>query len=350
MPRALQYLEQALNNGDRVVGGSSLAYDPARSQYPDWVQLPFVTDDLFNSRLVAAIGERGIGAIFTPNLVVWDHLSRVLPTLAPQVRLLGDPPLDTLLKDYRDARTQARKLLGDGFSLGLAHSRPPLPELELAALYRHANTIPGMCDDDKLRALVEIFRSAPTGDVVEIGSWWGKSAFILAHLAHAHSIGALLCVDPWSDAHLVQGEALVDRSSAMVSAQDAFEIFQMNLLPYCGLGVNYIRAASVDAAAAYQSRLVVDNPGFGRTTFQGSISVLHIDGNHSFAAVLADVQAWAGKVVAGGWIVLDDYVWPYGDGPKRVGDALLAAASQRIGLSFVMGSALFLQLTQPLDT
>lgn len=349
MAGALQFLEQALASGRRVVGASSLAYDPARAKYPDWVQLPFVTDPDFGQRLLEAITRFGIDAIYTPNLVAWDHLNRILPVLAPGVRLLGDPPLDVLLKDYRVAQSQARGLLEDGFSLGsMEQTRPQLPEIELAALYRHANTIPGMCDDDKLRALIEVFRHSPAGDIVEIGSWWGKSAYILAHLAQAHGVGALLCVDPWSDAHLVQGESLVDRSSAQVSAQDAFEIFQMNLRPYLGLGLNYIRATSIEAARQYTPGLVIDTPGFGKTQCQGRISVLHIDGNHSFAAVQADVVAWAGKVVAGGWVVLDDYVWPYGDGPKRVGDALLAAEAANIGLSFVMGSALFLQVSQPL--
>src|SRR5258707_10756515 len=50
---------------------------------------------------------------------------------------------------------------------------------------RYADIIPGMCDDDKFHALLETARYSVNGDIVEIGSWWGKSAFILARLARS---------------------------------------------------------------------------------------------------------------------------------------------------------------------
>ena len=49
--------------------------------------------------------------------------------------------------------------------------------------------------------------------------------------------------------------------------------------------------------------------------------------------------------VTGGWIIIDDYIWPYGDGPRRVGDEFLAAERERIDTAFVTGSALFIRLT-----
>ena len=45
----------------------------------------------------------------------------------------------------------------------------------------------------------------------------------------------------------------------------------------------------------------------------------------------------------GGWIVIDDYTWPFGDGPRRVGDEFLAANRDRISAAFVMGGALFIR-------
>jgi hypothetical protein len=82
----------------------------------------------------------------------------------------------------------------------------------------------------------------------------------------------------------------------------------------------------------------------GSTDYSGHIAILHIDGNHSYASAKADVLAWSGFVVAGGWIIIDDYIWPYGDGPKRVGDEFLTENKEKIAVSFVIGSALFLQL------
>ena len=73
-------------------------------------------------------------------------------------------------------------------------------------------------------------------------------------------------------------------------------------------------------------------------------AVLHIDGNHAYDNVLADACAWTPHVRPGGWIVFDDYVWAFGDGPKRVGDAYLAENAERIDLSFVTGTALWVRL------
>ncbi|MCL6484261.1 MAG: class I SAM-dependent methyltransferase, partial [Janthinobacterium lividum] len=66
--------------------------------------------------------------------------------------------------------------------------------------------------------------------------------------------------------------------------------------------------------------------------------------NHAYEAAQADITAWAKHVLAGGWIIIDDYVWPYGDGPQRAGDEFLAQQQTRISSAFVMGTALFLQL------
>jgi hypothetical protein len=76
--------------------------------------------------------------------------------------------------------------------------------------------------------------------------------------------------------------------------------------------------------------------------------MLHVDGNHSYASAHSDVSAWADLVTPGGWIVIDDYIWPYGDGRQRVGDEFLASNVARVSSAFVMGSALCVQiLAQP---
>ncbi|MBK7051516.1 MAG: hypothetical protein IPH54_12510 [Rhodoferax sp.] len=54
--------------------------------------------------------------------------------------------------------------------LELAAVRTPQPSvsaLEISAIFHHADTIPGMCDHEKIRALCELVRYCPSGDVVE---------------------------------------------------------------------------------------------------------------------------------------------------------------------------------------
>jgi hypothetical protein len=345
MPRSLAYLERALSEGQRVVGSSSLGHDPARERYPNWVHLPYVTSPDFNRQLRQVIADFDIGGIFTPNPVVWDYLNRCIGESFPGISLVNTSPVANEVAPFHRALQFGASVLVESLEIaGDVESKPAVSVLEIAALFHHAESIPGMCDHEKIRALCELFRNAPTGDVVEIGSWWGKSAFVLMRLASCYNIGKLLCVDPWSNEHLIQNDekGLVDR--VPVDADEALTVFQLNLLPYANGAVNYLRLPSVDAAVEYRGSQTVTTPAFGETNYVGRIAVLHVDGNHSYDSARADVLAWADLVLPGGWIIIDDYIWPYGNGPQRVADEFLGSHCANIDCAFVMGSALFLRL------
>jgi hypothetical protein len=347
MPRSLEYLQKCLRDGQAVIGASSLDYDVSREKYPSWLYLPYITQPEFNDALKESILKFDIGGVYSPNPVVWNYLNRVLKEVAPSVPLVNDSPVDAELSGYRAARNHARTLLERPLPLASnIAGQPAISEIELAALFRHADLIPGMCDHEKLCALCEIARHSTSGDIVEIGSWWGKSAFILARLARCYEIGNLLCVDPWSNEHLIQNDekGLVDSGSAQMDAGEALIVFEMSLLPYSSNHVNYLRMPSTDGAKHYRDHMSATTASFGTTNYRGHIAILHIDGNHSYAAVKADIASWSGFVVNGGWIIIDDYIWPYGDGPQRAGDEFLTENNDKIDVAFVMGSALFLQL------
>lgn len=348
MPRSLEFLQKCLRENRAVIGASSLGYDASQEKYPAWVHLPYVTDSSFNEALKQAVIELDIGEIYTPNIVVWNHLDQTLGKLMPNVRLVNVSPVDEVLSGYRSALAKANYLISNPLQIASAlGSRKPLTAIEAAGLIRYSDLVPGMCDDDKFRALFDIARYSVEGDIVEIGSWWGKSAFIFSMLAKSLGIGKLLCVDPWANEHLVQGEKMVDSGSAQVSAEEALTVFQIGLLPFNANHINYLRKPSVQAAKNYKSSRVVSTDVFGTTEYAGKISILHIDGNHAYDAAKADVESWEEFVVDGGWIIIDDYIWPYGDGPKRVGDEFLAMNHSRIATAFVMGTALFIQLSLP---
>lgn len=345
MPRSVAYLNKCKDEGRAVIGSSSLAYDPARELYPVWASLPYVTDPTFDEALQRLITEFDIGEVYTPNLVVWNYLEQHLSRLATGVMLANTSPVDEVLGGYRAALKKAKKFSEMPLPLSIAQAMHPMPSLiELAGMCRYADLIPGMCDDEKFHVLLEIARHSVKGDIVEIGSWWGKSAFILAWMAQHFQIGNLLCVDPWSNAHLVQKEKIVDSGSAKVDADEALNVFQIGLLPFNAKHINYLRMTSAEAALRYAEERVIISEYFGETQYAGKISILHIDGNHAYEAVKADIAAWGGFVTAGGWIIFDDYMWPYGDGPRIAGDAFLEIEGGRVETAFVMGGALFIRL------
>lgn len=346
MPRSLAYAERAEAEGQSIVGSSSLGHDPARDNYQSWTKLPFVTAPGFDDALRAAIAEFDISGIYTPNAVIWNYLNHCIGEAFPGVSLINGSPVENEVLPYHKALEFGAMLCREPMPLATGgQPHPSASALEIAALFRHAETIPGMCDHEKIRALCEIFRFSQRGDVVEIGSWWGKSAFVFLRLLKSYATGKLLCVDPWSNECLIQDDegGLVDQ--VPVDADEALTVFQLNLLPYAEGDVNYLRLPSVEAAARYRENSTVTTEVFGETAYSGQIAILHIDGNHSYEAVHADVEAWAGLVMPGGWVIIDDYIWPYGDGPCRVGDAFLEEHAGSLAVAFVMGSALFIQLS-----
>lgn len=335
--------DEARSSGHRVLGASALTYDSAASSYDAWEHLPYVHDDLFAARLSQVISDHQISTIYSPHEVTSSVLAEILPKIAPNVRLIAPNPLLRAEEVYRKALATAMTATNNQwFGISGGARRPP--PLVRAGFIRLIDTIPGMTDMDKIEALFEVMRHSVKGDIVEIGSWWGRSAALFVLLSQYYSIGSVLCIDPWRNDRLDQGVKVLDDASARMDTEQAFNIFQMNLAPLSKGDLNYYRSTSEGAAVEYGPDFRVSNETFGETPYTGSISILHIDGNHSFEQVSLDSKLWCPLVKPGGWIIFDDYVWAFGDGPKRVGDAYLEQNSSQIDLSFVMGTALFIKL------
>jgi hypothetical protein len=345
MPGAISYLHICTEQKKQVVGASSLQNDPSREQYSNWAFLPYVTDATFSSKLKHLLISRVVTEVFTANPTVWNILNNLLPEIAPNVSLVGDSPVRAALATYRSSRVVAGMLWNNREFLHLDGSvQVRISQMRFSALVHHTNTIPGMCDHQKLLALSEIFRDTPVGDVVEIGSWWGKSAFILTFLAQQYGIGATLCVDPWELEHALQGVPVLNDFAEEMCVEEGHQVFLDNLIPYAHGNLNYLRLPSVEAATEYRKGQFVTSEAFGTTEYAGKIAVLHIDGNHKQEAVEADFSSWGDLVVDGGWIIFDDYRWLYGDGPKIVADRLFQSRCDQIQRAFCMGGAMFIKI------
>jgi hypothetical protein len=346
MPSSLTWARRASESGIRVVGASSLAHDPARPNYSEWISLPWIGDADFADAFNCCVREQNIDGVFTAHPVVWRKLRDLMSKMARNIRLEADEPWTAELLEYRGYRDIALKFHRDPPQLAAAGSpKPPMSLPQLGALVRQFQLVPGQCDHPKLEALAAIFRWMPSGDIVEIGSLWGRSAIALAFLARHYRIGNLLCVDPWRTEELHQGIPAVDAVFDGAPMDDIFEAFRMNLAPFQGL-VNYSRSRSSDAAAIYRSAHCFTSEDFGRTKYTGQIALLHIDGNHALEAVWRDISLWRHFVGAGAWIVFDDYCWPFGDGPRTAADEFCGMFRGNLAAGFVAGGALFVQLAR----
>ena len=192
--------------------------------------------------------------------------------------------------------------------------KPPLPQAERIGVFRLMAAMPGVPGEEEMQALVEAMRHAPSGDVVEIGSGHGGTAALLTWLARRYEIGNVLCVDGWE-------------------ADEALQIFEINLAPLAEGRLNYLRAGAAEAASRYEAN-ALRTETFGETRYEGRIALLRIATTEADSAL----AHWAPKVAGGGWIVFG------GVAANEAAEAFAEREAARISARFQAGTELFLQL------
>ena len=155
-------------------------------------------------------------------------------------------------------------------------------------------SIPGWASFTRLYQ--DMVRDAREGDrFVEVGSWLGKSAcFMAVEIINSGKDIRFDCVDPWTDG----GPDLRNTKYFKSLGSPVYEQFLENTRPVQGR-IRAMRMPSVEAARFYQDH---------------SLDFIMLDGDHSYEAVRADLEAWLPKMKRGSIVSGDDWFWP---GVKR---------------------------------
>lgn len=196
-------------------------------------------------------------------------------------------------------------------------THPVLPE----GFHRHAaemlavsRQVEGHLTDREVRFLA-LLGSVPTatGEVLEIGSFKGKSTVVLAKSAQLAGQPRICAVDPLD----------------LPAATDPTEIAPTAL---AGVFHGNLRAQGVEANVEFHPQRSEELA----RTWQRPLRLLWIDGDHTWAGARNDVEAFAKFLAPGGIIAFHDVLHRY-EGPVRALSELVLS-SPKYGACGVVGS------------
>jgi len=145
-----------------------------------------------------------------------------------------------------------------------------------------------------------------TGDIIELGCWQGRSTTFLARACKDTKNGIVHSVDTF-------GGNPGNKSAYKVDADDLSDLesnFRANM-DRLGL-TDHVRVhvgASVDVAPQVIAQA-------------DSVRMLVVDAEHTYAAVKADLDAYADALQVGGLLVFDDYSTAYSGVAQAVNEHL----------------------------
>lgn len=155
-----------------------------------------------------------------------------------------------------------------------------------SAALEQVRGVEGWLSDDQARRLWHAAQQVPHGGlVVEIGSFRGRSAIILALASHADV--DVVAIDPHEGGDRGPNEITPDRDRG----EDDNTRFRRNL-DEAGVAhrIRHVRAMSSQALG----------------DVAGPIDLLYVDGAHRYAPARDDIASWGERVSAGGTLLVHD--------------------------------------------
>lgn len=161
-----------------------------------------------------------------------------------------------------------------------------------ADLARRARLAEGFLPEPEGLALHDAALAAPSGDLLEVGSYCGKSALYLGAAARARGC-LLFSVDHHrgSEEHQPGQEYHDPRHLDPDGRVDTLPCFRATI---AGAGLEAVVVAVVGRSEAVAR------------SWQGLLALVFLDGGHSQAAAEADYEGWAPRLGAGGLLAIHD--------------------------------------------
>ena len=166
----------------------------------------------------------------------------------------------------------------------------------------HPNFCQGWTTNEKMQHLAELVVDHECRTIVEIGVFGGRSLIALALAGQINPAGvSVVGYDPYTVAAALEGMVEEDHARWWAGAT--------------GMKLDQIYAGAVkainDCGVANICRIIVKTDAEAINDWaDGSLDLLHLDGNHENDVSLRTARLWLPKVKPGGILVQDDVNWP----------------------------------------
>lgn len=153
--------------------------------------------------------------------------------------------------------------------------------------------LPGWAQQDKMHAMAELILEEKVERAVEIGVFGGRSLFPMLGAMRAKGSGRVYAIDAY------QHQATQDGGADATYDDHDLDLYYRNLLAK----IEEEKLGDYVTVLRDRSENVVDR-------FEdGSLDLVHVDGNHSTEASTRDVRLYLPKLKSGGYLWMDDSYW-----------------------------------------
>jgi predicted O-methyltransferase YrrM len=215
------------------------------------------------------------------------------------------------------------------------------PQPVTARIERLMQTVPGWTPADQLLALhLLATATAPLGgDILEVGSWCGRSTAILAHATQAAGIGRVWAVDLFPTKSDWQTDARGDHSfvvningRSIIGCEKPIwdEPFQRDIVPiyqrYDGILDAFQETMENEGVQQVVTPFVGTSEMFASTA-PGDLKLrlAFLDGDHSYSSVCSDIDAAERFLMSGGWLCFDDAFAAYIEVDEAIRDRIFGS-------------------------
>ncbi|MBP7253294.1 MAG: class I SAM-dependent methyltransferase [Alphaproteobacteria bacterium] len=334
----------AAERGETVIAAATSVDESGLKLFPQHVMLPHLTDAEFKSALRALLVSESIAHIYSPHARCYHEISLILKEEGLPVTLSSGMQQLHAALIYDGLRAAAAPVHASYANRPMRRAAMPLDHL--VALLHVVTPIVGQSHFLKLATLAMLAADFPEGDCIEIGVAAGRSLVFFSLLMQYYHLGVTVGIDPWTNFSIKQDVSSLD--AKMLEEQAVWDrgvqTLHMTLLPYARQDLAFVRQTSAEAYQHYASQRLMGTQPLGPIQTAGRIGVLHVDGNHTEEKATEDLALWTPHLVPGAWVIVDDYLWDYGDGPRLAIDAWLKQNASRVAEHFVVDKAKFVKM------